>query len=115
MLPPSEVPVWCGIAVRIFIQRITEGVERWIHHDAGDRGKAQARVAKLAAIRRDVQMCDVLEIPVHAKEQGWNGSSLYMDVAPGTRDAEAVRLSAVVALLQGQVELFGQVRHLALE
>jgi len=60
-------------------------------------------------------MCNVLEVPVHTEEQGWHRSGLYVNIASRARHAEAIRLSAVVALLQGKEELMCQVRHLALE
>ena len=115
VLPAGEVPVGRGVAVGVFVEGVADGIKRRYGDGRRDGREAQACRAEVAAVRRDVEVREVFQVPVDAEEKGWSGCGFDVDVARGAEDAEAVLLAGVVARDNTQVDLRGDLRHFALE
>ena len=111
VLPAGVVPVGRGVAVGVFVERIAELVERGLLDRLQWCRQDELRGAELQAIRGNLQVGDVLEIPVDAVEQRWDGGGFDLDVARGAGDAEGVGLAGV----EDQVELRGEAREDAVQ
>src|SRR5438270_3771499 len=64
MLPALLVPVRSGVAVHVFVERVTPGIEGWLLDGSAGRRQNQVAWPELKTIRRHLKVCHVLQVPV---------------------------------------------------
>ncbi len=90
VLPPGVAPVRGRIPVHVLVQRVAPAVPRTLFDRGGRRGQLKPGGAELRAIGRYLQVRNILQVPVHAVQQGGLRTRFHQDVAPASRDAEAI-------------------------